>query len=49
MLHPREYYLAFFLVFLSSYRRWKRSLIRARGVAMGKEHVGKGSTLLLVL
>ncbi|KAF8496223.1 glycosyl hydrolase family 3 N terminal domain-containing protein [Russula emetica] len=26
---------------------WKRSLLRARGVAMGKEHVGKGVNIAL--
>ena len=28
-------------------RRWKRSLLRARGIAMGKEHVGKGVNIAL--
>jgi beta-glucosidase len=28
-------------------RRWKRSLLRARGVAMGQEHVGKGVNIAL--
>jgi Glycosyl hydrolase family 3 N terminal domain len=28
-------------------RRWKRSLLRARGVAMGEEHVGKGVNIAL--
>ena len=27
--------------------RWKRSLLRARGVAMGEEHVGKGVNIAL--
>ena len=27
--------------------RWRRSLIRARGVAIGQEHVGKGVNIAL--
>ena len=51
MPHPREFLhdfsLGFPLKFDWDNRRWKRSLLRARGVAMGKEHVGKGVNIAL--
>ena len=32
---------------LTLFQRWSRSLIRARGLAMGQEHVGKGVNVAL--
>jgi beta-glucosidase-like glycosyl hydrolase len=43
----RDISLAFSSTSLISHRRWKRSLLRARGVAMGQEHVGKGVNIAL--
>jgi beta-glucosidase len=51
MPRPREFLPGFSLLFLSTSlfrnRRWKRSLLRARGIAMGQEHVGKGVNVAL--
>ena len=50
MPHPRKYSKIIVIFVLQAnwdYRRWKRSLLRARGVAMGEEHVGKGVNIAL--
>jgi hypothetical protein len=50
MPHPRTYSeFSLILFFQANWDncRWKRSLLRARGVAMGKEHVGKGVNIAL--
>jgi beta-glucosidase-like glycosyl hydrolase len=40
-------YLDFPVRLIETNGRWKRSLVRARGVAVGKEHVGKGVNIAL--